>query len=228
MKITKSWFYKLSEIISSWDKEIIIWDDIFVALFDDVKIDIDVHVWKNTKLELYGYLYWNNDSKINVFQSELLSSLKCNYLLVSGKQEELKAKVKSVLSSDEVKSNVKIVSMVLDDWSIDIDGSINIEEGIENLDWHLIEENIFIWSSWKIKALPTLLVSSNNVKASHACKIERISDEKFFYLRSRWVWRQNALSMMMEAKVLDLFSCLTMMDKEFFDELLENILKKIS
>jgi hypothetical protein len=33
--------------------------------------------------------------------------------------------------------------------------------------------------------------------------------------------------MMIEAKILDLFTCLTMMDKEFYDELIDDILKKI-
>ncbi|MBT3727553.1 hypothetical protein HOG21_08115 [bacterium] len=33
--------------------------------------------------------------------------------------------------------------------------------------------------------MPTLLVRSDDVKASHSCKMERISDEKLFYLRSR-------------------------------------------
>jgi Fe-S cluster assembly scaffold protein SufB len=37
----------------------------------------------------------------------------------------------------------------------------------------------------KIRGIPTLLVASSDVKANHSCAIEKISDSKIFYLRSR-------------------------------------------
>ena len=57
--------------------------------------------------------------------------------------------------------------------------------------------------------------------------MERISDEKLFYLRSRWIWKENALSIMIEAKIKSIFSCISMLDKDFYEELVENILLKI-
>ncbi|MDR2640471.1 MAG: SufD family Fe-S cluster assembly protein [Candidatus Peribacteria bacterium] len=36
-----------------------------------------------------------------------------------------------------------------------------------------------------MEASPKLLVESNDVKASHSCKIERINKDKMFYLASR-------------------------------------------
>ena len=78
-----------------------------------------------------------------------------------------------------------------------------------------------------VKWIPTLLVRSDDVKASHACKMERISDEKLFYLRSRWLGKDNALNMIIEAKIENLFSCLRMYDKDVYEETLENILNKI-
>jgi Fe-S cluster assembly scaffold protein SufB len=57
--------------------------------------------------------------------------------------------------------------------------------------------------------------------------MERISDEKLFYLRSRWLWRENALNMIIEAKIQNLFSCLRMYNKDFYEDILENILDKI-
>jgi len=57
--------------------------------------------------------------------------------------------------------------------------------------------------------------------------MEKISDEKLFYLRSRGVEKENAMRMMIEAKIKNLYKCLEMYDKEFYDELLDEILKKI-
>ena len=91
----------------------------------------------------------------------------------------------------------------------------------------MIEDNLFLWNKWSIKWIPTLLVESDDVEASHACRIEKISDEKLFYMRTRWIWKENAISMMINAKIFDLFKCLSMINKEFYNEIIENILKEI-
>ena len=47
--------------------------------------------------------------------------------------------------------------------------------------------------------------------------MERISDEKLFYLRSRWLHKKNALNMMIDSYINELFSWLELIDKDFFD-----------
>ena len=174
-----------------------------------------------------------NDFNLKIIQEKDNSDLKLNYLLLSfphpdkGRLGGVSAKIESVIKANFVKSDVAIISIVWNWWVIDLDWIIKIEEGIEKVDWNLIEENIFLWDSWIVKWIPTLLVSSSDVQASHACKMERISDEKLFYLRSRWLGRQNALNMIIEAKIENLFSCLRMYDKDFYEETMENILGKI-
>jgi Fe-S cluster assembly scaffold protein SufB len=65
------------------------------------------------------------------------------------------------------------------------------------------------------------------VKANHSCAIEKISDSKIFYLRSRWVWKENALQMMVEWYIVDLFKCLNMIDKDFYEKLVLEIKENI-
>ena len=256
MNITKNWFYKLSDLISPFSKgstlevwkgegfepvtEIIIEDNIVVAIFDDLNNNYSINIWENSKVEFFGVLEKKDDFKLKVIQEKDNSNLKLNYLILSKNSSllqggdawkaeggKVKAKIESVLKANFVKSNVKIISIVWNAGEIDLYWIIKIEEGIEKVDWNLIEENIFLWDSWIVKWIPTLLVRSDDVKASHGCKMERISDEKLFYLRSRWLGKDNALNMIIEAKIENLFSCLRMYDKDIFDETLESILNKI-
>jgi len=44
---------------------------------------------------------------------------------------------------------------------------------------------------------------------------------------SRWSWKNNAISMMIDAKIFDLFKCLSMINKEFYDNFIDTILEKI-
>lgn len=246
MQITKNWFYKLSEINS---EEIIIEDNLIISIFDDLCSvphpdkgrlgGVFVSIWENSKVEIFWVLENKDDFKLKVIQEKDNSNLKLNYLILSKnisplqggdvwKTEggKIKAKIESVLNSNFVKSNVQIISIVWNWGEIDLDWIIKIEKGIEKVDWNLSEENIFLWDTGMVKWIPTLLVWSSDVKASHSCKMERISDEKLFYLRSRWLGRENALNMIIEAKIENLFSCLRMYNKDFYEEILDNILGK--
>lgn len=221
--INKNWFYKLSEIYS---EKIQIEDNLVVSIFDDLAGSIDIEIWENSKVEFYSFLSEKNLCEINFLQKKPNSSLKVRYLLLSKNDEKLKAKIYSKISSSFSKSDVKIISIVLDKWFIDLDWVIEIDKNISKVEANLLEENLFLWNSWKVKWIPTLLVRSNDVKASHACKIERISDEKLFYLRSRWILKENAINMMIESYIKDLFSCISMLDNEFYEGLEERIFRE--
>lgn len=224
MNITEDWFYKLSELSAS---EITVWGGIGVVLFDDLNSNVDISLWENSKVEFYSVLEQKEDFRINFIQDKQNSNLKVRYLILSKNEEKVKAQIYSELASNNSKSDVKIISIIWKDWFVDLDWIIKIEKGIEKVEANLIEENLFLWSSGKIKGIPTLLVRSDDVKASHACKMEKISDEELFYLRSRGIAKQDSLNMILEAKIVDLFGNLDNIDTEFYKELKENILTQI-
>jgi len=228
LKIIKSWFYKLSEIV--WEN-ITIEKDLIVTFFDDSNKNCFIEIWENSKVEMYWILENSNNFKLKVNQNKLNSNLKIHYLILANNNiinwTKNNVKIESILNADFVKSNLKILSIVWDDWVVNLDWIIKIEEGIKKVDWNLDEENIFLWNTGVVNWIPTLLVRSDDVKASHACKIEKISDEKLFYLRAKWIWKENALQMMVVAKIENLFSCLNMYSPKIYDKLIGNILNKI-
>ncbi|MDR1945111.1 MAG: SufD family Fe-S cluster assembly protein [Candidatus Peribacteria bacterium] len=57
-----------------------------------------------------------------------------------------------------------------------------------------------------MEAKPKLLVESNDVKASHSCKVERINNNKIFYLKSRGINENEAIKLLLEANIKSLFS----------------------
>jgi len=222
--IIKNWFYKLSEFKTD---KITVENDLIVSLFDDLNKNINIEIWENARVEFYSILEDREDFRINFIQNKQKSDLKVNYLLLSKDNIKLKAKIYSELSANFVKSDVQIISIIWNKGFIDLDWIIQINEWIKKVDANLVEDNLFIGNTWKIKWIPTLLVRSDDVKASHACKMERISDEKLFYLRSRGIDKENALSVMIEAKIKSLFLCISMLDNDFYEELIEETLEKI-
>lgn len=232
MKIEKNWFYIITKKdLTKQKNEIIVWDNITITLFCEETRNFDFVIWKDSFVELYFLFNWEKDNsdwiKINTLQEKSWSKLRFNLLILSKNNIENKIEAKSIINSNNVKTNTKILSIVSNDWFIDLDGIIKINKWLKDVKARLEEDNIFLWNSWKINWIPTLLVESNDVEASHSCKIEKISDEKLFYLRSRWIKKEDSISLMLKAKIIDLFKCISMLDNNFYEKLILNILKRL-
>lgn len=221
MKITKSWFYKIE---NATENMIEIWDDLTVIFFDKSWISLDLKIWKNSKVEFYGFLNWSeNLSNYNThfLQKWENSILKLRYLLFSKDLFSLKSKIKSEIDNNFSKSDFKIVSILWENWNIDLDWIIEINKNLSKVEARLEEENVFLWDTWKVSWIPTLLVKSDDVIASHSCKIDKIDDRKIFYLRSRGIEKTKAIHMILESYFVDLFRCISMLDKILYEELKE-------
>jgi len=236
MKITKNWLYIINNLPFSkglpeeWGggiNSIIIEDNLNVIIFDELNLIQNIEIWKNSMIDVFWYI--NNSANYNLDVSIIWenSSLKLWYLLIAWDKETIEAKISSKIKASNSSVKIKIISIVWNNWKIDLDWTLDISNNIKDIQWDLIEENLFIWDSWKINSIPNLFVWSNELRASHSCKIERINDEKLFYLRSRWIQKEKSLSMILESYTNILFKCLTMVDNDYYISLITKINNKI-
>lgn len=230
MKIEKNWFYKLSEIFTKIKETNIlkISDNLFVSIFDDLNINIKIYIWKKTKLEFYWLSKKWQNCNIIFIQNDIFSDIVVKYLLLSNFDNKKNLKIYSEIWANNIKSNIFILSVIWNNWFIDLDWIIKINKNLKNIIANLNEENIFLWKNWKIKWVPTLFVNSNDVKASHSCKVEKINDEKLFYLRSRWISKEESINKILESYISNLFSCIEMYDNKFYNKLYKNIIYKLN
>lgn len=222
MKIVKTGFYKLLE---NEEENIFIWDNINVFIYDEKNIIKNIEVWNNSTLEYYGYFSEEWTYEKNIIVSWEKSNVKIKSL-VNSNNNKLYLKFYWNIKKSYSSIDMKILAFAWNKWNINIDWILDIDSSTKWWVWHLKQENIFLWDNAKISWIPTLLVKTNDVEASHSCTMERISDENLFYLRSRWVEKEDSLQMIIEAKIIDLFRCLDMVDKELFEKL--TVLKKSS
>ena len=238
MNITKDGFYKVSECIPSplLGKEgqgvVTIWDNLNITLFDDTETSLlgneglGVVVWQNSHVEYFSFFSkaWKYVKHFNTSSENSHVTVKS---LIYAENNTIDVKIIWEISHDNNVNNVDILSFAWDEGVIKLDGILQIGSALQNVKWRLDEENIFLWDSWKISWIPTLLVATNDVEASHSCKMEKISDDKLFYLRSRWVDKENALTIMIEAKIKTLYKKLEQTQPDFFEEIITEILSKI-
>lgn len=216
MKILKSWLYKLKEIK---DDLIIVDDNLNIIFFDEWIIDKKIIVWANSRVEVYWLLC--NTEKYN-FLIELKkenTKLKMWYMILWWYKQELDIKIQSVISSNNSISDMKITSIINEESIINLDWILEIKKWLKDVKWNLKEENIFLWETWIINCKSCLFASSNKIEASHSSKIEKLRDDKLFYLRSRWIKEKNAISMIIDSYLKDMFRCIRMINRELYSDI---------
>lgn len=224
MIIKENWFYDISDIL---DLEIVISKWVTVWIYDSWINNKKIFLEENSFLDFFSFLENKDNHKIEFFQNENNSILNVKYLLFSKNDEVIKSKIYSKISSSYSKSDVKILSLIWNKGNIDLDWVIEIDSGFEKIIWHLKEENLFLSETWKMKWIPTLLVRSDDVEASHSCKIEKINEKNLFYLKSRWIDEKDSRILLLEANVKSIFSCLSMIDNIFYESLINKIVYSI-
>ncbi len=242
MNIEKSGFYKLDELINSplsfewegargWGTETIyIWENLTVSLFDTLEWDLKIEVWAGAKLQYFSYFLWKsgenksyNKEVILVWEWAQSYIQSMNY----SEAESMNVRIWSESLTNNGRLDTNILSFAWKGWKIAVDGILRIEKETSWNVWELDEENIFLGDDAQISGIPTLYVETNDMEAWHACRVERISDEKLFYLRSRGLGRENALAIMIEAKIRNIFSELEEIDTDFYESLLTEIIHTI-
>ena len=223
MQITKSWFYNLEDFWEISRFEISDW--LKIIALDNWKTSKEIIVWKDVDLKICWFLEKEENYEIVFRQIWEKSNLEVNYLNLAKNSEKIKAKIHSKIESNFSQSDVFVSSICWDNWEVDLDWIIELAPNFRKMAWHLTEENIFLWDKGRVIWIPALLVKSNEVEASHACKIEKISEEDLFYLRSRWIDKQNSSFILVESKVKNIFK--NMENEEIYPDLIEKILWKI-
>ncbi len=195
-----------------------------VVVFDTTQaeemLSRKVVISNNTKLRWYGVVAGNSEYSLQ-FDTQSGESI-VRTLLLSTKNEQLNMTVRSVLSQSNTVSNIHILSLVGESGVIILNGTVQIDVNIAKVKGHILEENIFLGSKGNIRGIPSLLVHSDDVEAGHAARIERVSDEKLYYLRSRGIPRDDATVMMIESAVADLFEGL---DSQFQEKIGNQVMK---
>lgn len=181
-----------------------------IVVYDKTRADVHlsrkVIISNNTKLTWYGAITGNADYSLQ-FVTESGESI-IRMLLLATQNEKLKADIHSILTSSNTVTNIHILSLVGESGIIELNGTVQIDANIAKVKWHILEENIFLGSKGNIRGIPSLLVHSDDVEAGHAARIERVSDEKLYYLRSRGISKDDATVMMIESSVAGLFEWL--------------------
>lgn len=139
-----------------------------------------------TDFELNIYINWN----LNIWNIKLFAFSKDNI--------EIKWEVNVIVWWEDNNINVEIISLLWKNWLIWINGNIDIKNWTKSNLWNLSQKSVYISDSWRTIFTPKLAINTNDVKASHGWKIERLDPNRLFYFGSKWISNEESKKLMID------------------------------
>ncbi len=218
IKIIKWWFYFLSDFDNLLEIDV----DDKVVIFDDwnnlvSKIEVS---WK-TDLKIYWFL--KKSRNLEIISSGEKTSILANYLFLGQNENKIGSKINWKIIKSWNSLEINILGILVDKSFLKLDSGVDIDFWVIWWTWTTNTEIIFLWNDAKFSWIPGLKVSSNNVKANHSLKIDKISDEAIFYLQARWVEADISRNMILKAKVDELYRYFRLCNEKLYEEVLTKI-----
>lgn len=113
------------------------------------------------------------------------ASVKFLGLLLGKENQSLNLSIRVSHEAKNTKSDVIIKGALFDTAKVNIDGLTKIEKGAKGTNAWLGSHILLLSEKAKGKAVPSLEILENDIKAGHASTVGRIDDIEMFYLMSR-------------------------------------------
>lgn len=146
-----------------------------------------VYTIKNSEL---NFVYDINNENINI---------ECYFLIPAINNQNVILNIDAKFTSKNTKAIINVIALWSNNSSITLNGNIHIWRNLNNIEARLYEETLLLWDAKYVSLIPWLRVDSPDVIASHWAKIQRISQEKIFYMQSRWLNKDKAIAMIIDS-----------------------------
>ncbi|MDD4152011.1 MAG: SufD family Fe-S cluster assembly protein [Candidatus Gracilibacteria bacterium] len=216
--INKGGFYNLSDF--SGDLVIEVSDK--VVIFDDGRNEIEkIEILGKTDLKIFGFIQKSRNLEI-ISIGEKTNSL-INYIFLGKNEEKIISNINGKIKKSGNILEINILGLLDDNSTLSLDSGINIEKNISKSTGITNSEIIFLSNKAKFTGIPGLKVSSNDVKANHSLKIDKINDESIFYLQARGLDKENSRNMLLKAKIDELYKILRLCNQNLYEEIINKI-----
>lgn len=232
--------------------EVTIVDDFDLSSGEPVR-ELEVTVGKGAKLKWNGYQHHSDDvvseekkrfvlgegARLELYQNILGGGKTLDEITVElegrgsevfsqvvffghGQQDQT-MRVTHTHIGENTKSDMVSKGAVMDQSHGRFLGYIRMEPGCSGADGNLTEHNLLLSKGAKIDAVPGLEIGHDDVAASHAAYMERVDEERLFYLASRGIPEEEAVQLIMEGFFWDAIQ--KMKAPELEERIFKNILK---
>ncbi len=119
-------------------------------------------------------------------------------LLLGKNEESLDIKTTVIHDAEDTKSEV-IIKSALNDYSyVNFEGLVKINHGAKKTNAWLAAHMLLLSKTARGRAIPSLEIIENDIKAGHATTVGRVNELEMFYLTSRGLSEKSAKQLLVQ------------------------------
>jgi hypothetical protein len=168
--------------------------------FEWVSGEKHISISWTTDVKLF-FLIYDATIKLVIDVMSEKCSVSCAAIVVSAWNISSSLDLSVTLKVSHTKADIYALSLLGNNAKAVVNGGVVIDPWLIQAEGYLSEENLLLGEKIQIKALPMLDVRSNDVKASHWSKIERLDEQKLFYLHAKWLSPAAAKHLMIQSYI---------------------------
>lgn len=200
------------------DEQVVIYD-----FCEKITIKRNFIIWDNVSLKYFFFAKSESTFDINFDVKWNNSDCVCNYLLLSSFSDKIQWNVNNIIKWNQIKFDVNMNSIIWYEWFVDVNWNVRIEKDCQKINTNLSKFTINLYDKWVSNLLPMLEIFSNDVVATHSASIDKIDQDKLFYLCSRWISSDFAYEMLISSYLNLFFS--NLWETDLITNSLEYLLK---
>lgn len=154
-----------------------------------------------TNQELLLPLFWYGNKpeiSIDINLEGDNSKLTILGLLVGKNDDTLQLKINVTHKGKDTKSEVILKGVLKDRTKVNFEGLVKIENGAKQTNAWLGSNFLLLSDQAKGRAVPSLEILENDIKAGHAATVGKINEIELFYLMSRGLSENKAKGLIVE------------------------------
>tara|TARA_Y100000816_G_scaffold177035_1_gene127734 strand:+ start:152 stop:1405 length:1254 start_codon:yes stop_codon:yes gene_type:complete len=186
---------------------------------------IKVFLENNSNFESYifssGLEFNKIDKDIDVDGKNASCTIQSSLLLNGNSHQEIKTKINHLKPNS--KSFQKIKNVINDNCKAVYQGKIFVKDIAQKTDAYQLSKALILKDKAEFNAKPELEIYADDVKCSHGSTSGNIDEEAIYYLMTRGISKQEAILLLTEAFLFEIFNSIENEDIKIF---LEKNLKK--
>ncbi len=156
----------------------------------------DIIIKENEELKL-PVLWLGEETELayNIQLAGIGANLKLFILLLGRDMNKLNLKVNVFHLKPNTQSKVIVKGALNDSAFVDFDGLVKIEKGAKGTNAWLAAHFLLLSNMARGRAVPSLEILENDIKAGHATTVGRVNNLELFYLMSRGISEKDSKSL---------------------------------
>jgi Fe-S cluster assembly protein SufD len=122
-----------------------------------------------------------------------------NTTFIGRQSDSIKSKIILTHNKPNITSRINIKAVLFDDAKFDLEALLRISKGARNTDTYLKIDCLVIGEKAFARAIPSLEIKEDAVKAGHGATIGYLDEQSIYYLKSRGLNSQVAEELLIKA-----------------------------